>query len=34
VVAPVIVDQLRLTNLQLAGISTWFHVAYATSQGL
>ena len=34
VLAPVIVDQLRLTNLQFAGISTWFLVAYATSQGL
>ena len=34
VLAPVIVDQLRLTNLQFAGISIWFLVAYATSQGL
>jgi len=34
VLAPVIVDQLRLTNLQFAGISTWFLIAYATSQGL
>ena len=34
VLAPVIVTQLGLTNLQFAGISTWFLVSYAASQGL
>ena len=33
VLAPVIITQLGLTNLQYAGISTWFLVAYAASQG-
>jgi len=34
VLAPVIIVQLGLTNLQFAGISTWFLVAYTASQGL
>jgi ACS family hexuronate transporter-like MFS transporter len=34
VLAPVITVQLGLTNLQFAGISTWFLVAYTASQGL
>lgn len=34
VLAPVITVQLGLTNLQYAGISTWFLAAYAASQGL
>ena len=33
VLAPVITEQLGLNNLQYAGISTWFLVAYAASQG-
>jgi ACS family hexuronate transporter-like MFS transporter len=33
VLAPVITAQLGLTNLQYAGISTWFLVAYTASQG-
>src|ERR1017187_9094469 len=33
VLAPVITSQLGLTSLQYAGISTWFLVAYAASQG-
>ncbi len=33
VLAPVITTQLHLTNLQFAGISTWFLIAYAASQG-
>jgi hypothetical protein len=32
--APVITTQLGLTNLQFAGISTWFLIAYTASQGL
>lgn len=34
VLAPVITEQLKLTNLQFASITTWFLVAYALSQGL
>lgn len=34
VLAPVITVQLGLTNLQFAGISTWFLIAYTASQGL
>jgi MFS transporter, ACS family, hexuronate transporter len=34
VLAPVIIVQLGLTNLQFASISTWFLVAYTASQGL
>ncbi len=34
VLAPVIVAQLGLTNLQFATINTWFLVAYTASQGL
>ncbi len=34
VLAPVITVQFGLTNLQFAGISTWFLVAYTASQGL
>src|SRR5262245_59256450 len=34
VLAPVITTQLGLTNLQFAGISTWFLVAYALSQAM
>ncbi len=34
VLAPVITTQFGLTNLQFAGISTWFLVAYTVSQGL
>ena len=34
VLAPVITARFRLTNLQFAGISTWFLVAYTASQGL
>jgi ACS family hexuronate transporter-like MFS transporter len=34
VLAPVIIAQLALTNLQFASISTWFLVAYTASQGL
>jgi ACS family hexuronate transporter-like MFS transporter len=34
VLAPVIIVQLGLTNLQFAGISTWFLIAYTASQGL
>ena len=33
VLAPVITVQLGLSNFQYAGISTWFLVAYAASQG-
>src|SRR5438128_7833225 len=33
VLAPVIVAQLGLTNLQFATINTWFLVAYTASQG-
>ena len=34
VLAPVITQQLGLTNLQFASITTWFLVAYAASQAL
>jgi ACS family hexuronate transporter-like MFS transporter len=34
VLAPVIIVQLGLTNLEFASISTWFLVAYTASQGL
>jgi len=34
VLAPVIILQLRLTNLQFAGISTWFLIAYSASQAV
>jgi len=34
VLAPVIISQLGLTNTQFAGMSSWFLVAYAASQGL
>jgi MFS transporter, ACS family, aldohexuronate transporter len=34
ILAPVITTQLGLTNLQFAGITTWFLVAYTASQGL
>jgi len=34
VLAPVITTELGLSNLQFAGLSTWFLVAYAASQGL
>jgi ACS family hexuronate transporter-like MFS transporter len=34
VLAPVIIVQLGLTNLQFASISTWFLIAYTASQGL
>jgi MFS transporter, ACS family, hexuronate transporter len=34
VLAPVIMAQLGLSNLQFASISTWFLVAYTASQGL
>src|SRR5947199_10363007 len=34
VLAPVITQQLGLTNLQFASITTWFLVAYAASQTL
>ncbi len=34
VLAPVITAQLELTNLQFAGITTWFLIAYTASQGL
>ena len=34
VLAPVITTDLGLTNLQFAGISTWFLAAYTASQGL
>ena len=34
VLAPVITKDLGLTNLQFAGISTWFLAAYTVSQGL
>jgi MFS transporter, ACS family, hexuronate transporter len=33
VLAPVITTELGLTNLQFAGISTWFLIAYTASQG-
>jgi ACS family hexuronate transporter-like MFS transporter len=34
VLAPVITTELGLSNLQFAGLSTWFLIAYAASQGL
>lgn len=34
VLAPIITAQLGLTNLQFAGINTWFLIAYAASQGI
>ena len=34
ILGPVITQQLGLTNLQFASITTWFLVAYTTSQGL
>jgi ACS family hexuronate transporter-like MFS transporter len=34
ILGPVITKQLGLTNLQFASITTWFLVAYTTSQGL
>ncbi len=34
VLAPVITDALRLTNLQYASLGTWFLLAYTISQGL
>ncbi|MFB3825167.1 MAG: MFS transporter [Bryobacteraceae bacterium] len=34
VLAPIIQQSLHLTNLQFAGISTWFLIAYTASQGL
>ena len=34
VLAPVITTQLGLTNLQFAGITMWFLIAYTASQGL
>jgi len=34
VLAPVITERLGLTNLEFAGIATWFLLAYTASQGI
>jgi ACS family hexuronate transporter-like MFS transporter len=34
ILGPVIIDQLKLTNLQFGSITTWFLVAYTASQGV
>lgn len=34
ILGPVIIEQLKLTNLQFGSITTWFLVAYTASQGL
>ena len=34
ILGPVITQQLGLTNLQFASITTWFLIAYTASQGL
>jgi len=34
ILGPVIIEQLKLTNLQFGSITTWFLIAYTVSQGV